>query len=108
MPEQNRTAQQNKSLHSTLRDMASQLNDAGFNFSEIMKHIAEKGLKVPYTEENLKQLFSAIATAMYNKESTTELTTVEMQEVWKVMANRIGVFTGINVEWHSNEPPMLR
>ena len=99
-----RTARQNNALHGTLTEYASKLNDAGIKYKIV---IGKKEIEGLWTLENLKALFKIIAKHLYGVKSTARLTTNQMSECYQVFAERIGVNTGVYVEWHSNEPPML-
>lgn len=99
-----RTTRQNNALHSTLDEYAKQLNDAGIPYRI---KIGEKEIDGIWTLANLKDLFKIIAKHIYKVDSTTKLSTAEMSECYQVFAERISFNTGVHVEWHSNEPPML-
>lgn len=99
-----RTAKQNNALHSTLSEYAEKLNDAGIPYKIT---IGKKEIEGIWTLENIKALFRIIAKHLYGTQSTSKLSTVQMSECFKVFAERISASTGVYVEWHSNEPPML-
>lgn len=99
-----RTARQNNALHSTLSEYAEQLNDAGIPYRI---KIGDKEIDGIWTLHNIKDLFKIIAKHLYHVKSTKELSTAEMSDCYKVFAERIAFNTGVQVDWHSNEPPML-
>lgn len=99
-----RTTKQNNALHSTLADYASQLNDAGIPYRI---KIGDKEIDGLWTLANLKDLFKIMAKHLYKTKSTTQLTTAEMSECYQVFSERIAFNTGVNVNWHCNEPPDL-
>lgn len=99
-----RTTRQNNALHSTLSEYAKQLNEAGIPYKI---KIGDKEIEGIWTLENLKDLFKIIAKHLYKVETTTKLSTREMSECYQVFAERISFNTGVHVEWHSNEPPMV-
>ncbi len=75
-----RTLKQNSSIHLYCEMISDVLNELGHTFS----FIGLKGVKmeIQYTPELIKStLWKPIQMAMYNKESTTELTTTEVSEV---------------------------
>lgn len=103
MTEEIRTEKQNKSLHKYCELLAKELNAAGFDFKEIIK-LANYQLEVPFTKYLIKdQFWKPIQKAMYDKESTTEPTTTEYMEIYKVMDKRIAELTGVSVPWPSYE-----
>ncbi len=99
-----RTARQNNALHSTLSEYAKQLNDAGIAYRV---KIGDKEIEGVWTLSNIKDLFKIIAKHLYKVKSTKELSTTQMSECYQVFANRISFNTGVHVDWHCNEPPML-
>lgn len=99
-----RTTRQNNALHGTLSEYATKLNEAGIPYKII---IGKKEIEGIWTLENLKALFRIITKHLYDIESTTKLSTIQMSECYKVFAERIGANTGVYTEWHSNEVPML-
>lgn len=101
----NRTAKQNSAFHSTLSEYSAKLNEAGYDFTDFINN-TKSGYKVSWTPENLKQIFKKTTMAMYNKSSTTQLTTSEIQEAYQVFSHRLSEMSGVFVEWHSEEPPI--
>jgi len=100
-----RTARQNNALHGTLSEYAIKLNEAGIPYKIT---IGKKEIEGIWTLENLKGLFRIIAKHLYGTQSTARLTTAQMSECYQVFAERISANTGVYVEWHSKEPPMLK
>ena len=96
--ERKRTLPQNKSMHKYFRLLADELNDAGLD----MKKVLKPEINIPWTEENVKNhLWREIQIAMFDKQSTTQLTTVETTEVYKVLDRHLGEKLGVHVEWPS-------
>jgi hypothetical protein len=97
----NRTGQQNKSLHLWLEQLAEALNDSGQSMGDgvLIK------LPIRYTKENLKeQIIKPYMTALYpEKTSTTQLTTVEMQELYRDLDQIIAERSHVHIEWPSEE-----
>jgi hypothetical protein len=96
-----RTLQQNKSLHLWLDMLASALNDAGYHQND-RKLIV---LDVPFTKENLKEnVVRPYMRALYpDYESTTELSTTELQDLYQALDQVIAERTGVHVEYPSLE-----
>lgn len=91
-----RTQKQNKSLHKFCEMLAEALNDAGYD----MKKVLKPGVEIPWTKESVKNyLWRPIQDAMYDKDSTTELDTVEPSEIHKVLMRHISSKFGIDVPW---------
>ena len=71
--EEKRTLTQNDSIHLWLDQVASALNDAGFDVKAVVRLFREEG-EIPFTKENVKELLWRPAQkAMFGKKSTTEL-----------------------------------
>ena len=96
-PERTRTSQQNKSLHVYCTELATELNNAGISMRAL---IAD--LHIDHTKESVKSIWRAIAKAKYGKDSTTELTTKELQAVYEEMNRMVGNM-GIYMAWPSQE-----
>ena len=86
-----RTIQQNKCLHSYLSQIAEKLNGSGQDFKKVVQ------LPVSFTMENTKEyMFKPVMNILYpDIESTTELDTKQLQNVYEVfnaaIATRFGV-----------------
>ena len=77
-----RTEQQNNAMHLWFRQMAEQLNDAGYS----NKHPFNDQVEIPFTEGLVKEmLYKPIIKAMYQKTSTTRLTGRELSEAAEVL-----------------------
>lgn len=98
----NRTLLQNKSLHKYCELLAEALNDAGYDFKEVIT------MPVSFTKENVKEyMFRRVMSALYpDLESTTELTTVQIQTVYNELDRLTATKFGIHVEWPSEESMM--
>jgi hypothetical protein len=76
-----RTKKQNNSLHLFCEQIAEAFNDSGYE----QKLTFSSKLDAPWTKEAVKLVFKKIAKAMYNKTSTTELTTQELSKIGQVL-----------------------
>ena len=92
-----RTLKQNKSLHLYCTMLAESLNEAG-----ISQKVFLRDLEVDNTPISVKEVFKGLARAKYLKDSTTELTTKEMMELYEEI-NRQTSKIGIYIEWPSEE-----
>lgn len=65
------------------RLLADALNDAGYSMS---KSLIKMDVDVPWTEQNVKEIiWKGIQDAMFNKESTTELNSDEVNKIYLVV-----------------------
>lgn len=94
---QQRTLQQNKSLHKYCTDVASLLNESGIAMSVFFQN-----LEADYTMEIIKELFRKFAKVKYGKVSTKELSTIEMTAIFEDINRHLSQF-GLHVEW-PNKP----
>ena len=95
-----RTPLQNKSIHKYFELLAERLNEAGLD----MKAVLKPEVDIPWTEENVKNhLWRPVQMAMLSKQSTTELTTAEISDVYQVINRHLGEKLGIHVPFPSNE-----
>jgi hypothetical protein len=99
-----RSNPQNRALHLYLKTLAMKFNEAGIGVKKLLLCMKD-GFDVPVTEFFLKARFREVGLIMYGRESTKDLTTVEISEVYKVIDMRLSELTGIHVEFPSNEPP---
>ena len=92
-----RTPKQNKSLHKYCAMVADEMNAAGYDFKTAIT------LPVTMTPELVKEyMFKRIMSVMYpDKESTTELDTVEIQKVYECMNAATGEKFGVSMDWPS-------
>jgi hypothetical protein len=96
-----RTLTQNKSLHLWLSRLADELNASGQSLGDGIV------IQVPvaFTGDNLKEnCLKPLMTALHpDKKSTTELTTVEIQDLYMRLDQIISSRSGCHVEWPSEE-----
>jgi len=89
-----RTEKQNNAMHLWFRQMAEQLNDAGY----ANKHPFNDQIEIPFTEGLVKEmLYKPIIKAMYQKTSTTKLTGRELSEAAEVLVRWLSEKKGIYV-----------
>lgn len=98
-----RTLQQNKSLHALFGNLAQELNDSGLDQRKVLK----ESVDIPWTPEAIKeQIWRPVQKAMLQKESTTQLTTKEIDEVFDVINRHLGDKFGLHVAFPSIETLM--
>ena len=97
-----RTGKQNNSLHKYIRALAVALDDAGIDMRTTIK------MPIKPTEENVKEcMVKPVMRALYPEiESTTKLSTKQMQELYNVLDRATGQKLGIHVPWPSEESMM--
>ena len=93
-----RTLTQNNCIHLYLSRLADALNDAGFD----MRKTVREEIDIPWNAERAKDvMWRGIQEAMFNTRSTTDLSTVQAQEVYQVLDRHIASKTGVSVPWPS-------
>ena len=96
-----RTDQQRKALEVYCREVAVQMNDNGYDLKALLE---KKAIAVTCTQENIKEnIFKPIEKALFAKESTTQLTTGEVAQVFEVMNKWLGENFAVHVPWPSEE-----
>lgn len=86
--------------------MAEGLYEAGYTQKKIFD-LFKDGFEVKPTQESFKDIFRTVGHAMYGIESTADLDTVQLQEVYRVVDQRFAELTGVSFPFPSNEPPLL-
>ena len=99
-----RTAQQNKALHVLFQLLANTLNDNGLDMRKTLKPQVD----IPWSGGSVKEyLWRPIQKLQLNKQSTTELTTVEIDEVFDTINRHIGQQFGIHIPFPSIEQTLF-
>ena len=93
-----RTINQNKALHLGCTQIADTLVE-----NNISINVAFKNLEVRPTMENIKSIYRQIAKAKYDIESTTELTSKQVDEVWEELTKALSETTHIYFQFPSEE-----
>lgn len=97
-----RTIKQNNSLHKYFELLAEELNNAGLD----MKHVIT--VDIPWSSDTVKQwLWKPVQKAQLLKESTTELTTAEVNKVYETINRLMAEKFNIHVPFPSDEESML-
>ena len=95
-----RTIRQNKALHVLFALLAQTLNDNGMDMRKTLK----PGVEIPWSGRSVKEyLWRPVMKAQLNKASTTELTTVEIDQVFDTITRHIGEQFGLSVPFPSIE-----
>ena len=97
--EPQRTTTQNKALHKYFELVGNALNEAGLDLRAILKEEVE----IPWTPANVKDfLWRPVQKLQLRKESTTELSTKEINLVYETLNRYLGKH-GITVEFPNEE-----
>jgi hypothetical protein len=92
-----RTLKQNKCLHSYCQQLADKLNGAGYDFND------GKVIRLPveFTGDNVKEyMFKKVMISLHpDYESTTELDTLEAQEVYENLNRFTSEHFGVGCDW---------
>jgi len=100
MEDKQRTLQQNKALHKYFEMLAQELTDAGLD----MRRTLKPEVDIPWSGETIKEyIWRPIMTAQLGKESTTELTTSEIDRVFNTITRHLAEKFGVSVEFPSIE-----
>jgi len=93
-----RTSRQNRSLHAGCTQIADMLVEHGISLS-----VALRNLDVRPTMNSIKDAYRSIASAKYGVESTADLSTVQINEVWLDLVKVLEESTGVMIPFPSNE-----
>lgn len=100
-----RTISQNRALHLYFTMLADTLNENGLDMRKVLK----PGIDIPWTSKNIKEyLWRPIQKALLHKESTTELTTSEIDQVLDILHLHLGEKFGVAQEFPSIETIMIK
>lgn len=95
-----RTLRQNRALHKMFTQIAEQLNDSGLD----MRRTLKEDVDIPWTPETVKEfMWRPVQKAQLGKESTTELTTKDIDDVFETLNRYLGEKHGIVVLFPSVE-----
>lgn len=102
-PDKKRTLQQNKALHKLFQIICDELNDAGL---DVMTTLHQE-MEIPWTPTMIKELlWRPTMRAMLGKESTTEMTTKDLDTIFEPIARYLAK-KGIETHFPSIEEIML-
>lgn len=93
-----RTLTQNRAIHKYLNMLSEDLNGAGYD----MKAVIKDDVDIPWSEGNAKEfLWRPIQKAMGLPDSTTELKTKEVSQVYEVLSRHMAQKFGITTPFPS-------
>jgi len=100
MEEKQRTLQQNKALHKYFEILSTDLNTLGLDARVILKPT----YNIWWNPDMVKRdLFHPLCKAMFNKESTKDLTTAEVDKVYEQLSHMLGEKWGVEVSFPSED-----
>ena len=95
-----RTYRQNRTLHLLFRQMATALNDAGFEIS----HPFKPDLEIPWSEHSVKDLlYRPIITSYFKVERSSLLDTAQLSESMEILVDAVTRNTGVHCHIPSQE-----
>lgn len=98
-----RTLTQNAALHVYFKLVADSLNSAGLD----MKKVLKPEVDIPWTPVTIKEyIWRPVQKAQLKKNSTTELTTKEIDEIFDTINRHLGEKFGVHEDWPSIETIM--
>lgn len=89
---------QNKSLHLYFTHLANELNNAGYSVTKTIRH----DIDIDWTPVLIKELiWKTVQKSAYNKKSTADLTSGELQIIWETINRYVGEKFGIHIPFPS-------
>jgi hypothetical protein len=99
-----RTLQQNRALHVLFQLLANELNSNGLDMRKTLK----PSVDIPWSGRSVKEwLWKPIQKAQLNKDSTTKLTTAEIDQVFDTLVRHLGQQFGIQLNFPSIEQTLI-
>jgi hypothetical protein len=95
-----RTNKQNNALHLMFQHLADELNLAGYD----MRRTLRQDIDIPWNKNTVKEyLWRPVMQAQLQKDSTTEMTTKEIDEVFATLTRHLGTKLGVEIMFPSLE-----
>jgi hypothetical protein len=97
------TDRQFRALHVWCDLLAAMLEDAGVTRQAVYEYIHTKGMEMPWTKEAVKEVAKIVIKAMWDKDSTTQMSTTDPDMLVRIMSKFFGENWGVNVPpWPDN------
>lgn len=98
-----RTKPQNRSIHKVCRMLSEGLNNKGQYMVRALKVLRKSPeVEIPWTPEEVKRLlWRPVQKAMFDTESTTELSTIQVSQVFEVLNKNLAEKLGVSCEFPS-------
>lgn len=98
---------QRGALHIWCRDMATALNDAGYDMQKVLNR--ERPVDIPWSLDRFKEFcYKPTLEAMTGKKSTEDQKSVTPSEVYDVLARHFSKTYGVHVSWPCKEQQKLK
>jgi hypothetical protein len=98
-----RTPTQNNCLHQYCDELATALNEAGYE-RRVSSPLLSESVEVPWCKDTVKSdLWHTVQLAYSGKESSTDLSTVECSQIYEIIHRHLAQTKGINVPWPTYE-----
>jgi hypothetical protein len=97
--EKQRTIQQNKALHKFFELLSDECNDQGITIQKLLQNEIDTMVTPILVKE---AIWRPIQKVMFGKDSTTELTTKEIDQIFDVLNKHLGEW-GIHIDFPSFE-----
>jgi len=95
-----RTLTQNKAMWKMFEQLSQMLNEAGLDVRKTLK----PEIDILWTKEMINQyMWKPLLKVMFNKTSTTQMTTTEINKVFEVISRHIATKHGLTIEFPSIE-----
>ena len=100
-----RTLTQNRALHLLFQQWADELNGAGYDIRKTLK----PSVDIPWSAYTIKEhLWRPIMKTYTDKNSTTELNSKEIDEIFDIVNRHLGKRFGLHVPFPSLDSLMFR
>jgi hypothetical protein len=98
-----RTPTQNNCLHQYCDELATALNEAGYE-RMVSSPVLREAIEVPWCKDTVKSdLWHTVQLASTGKASSTDLTTVECSTIYEIIHRHLAQTKGITVPWPTYE-----
>ena len=98
-----RTPTQNNCIHEYCQRVADALNEAGLE-QVVTSPVLSKPMEIPWSKVSVKLLlWHTVQLAKTNKESSTDLSTTEVSDIYDIIHRHLAQSFGLQVEWPTYE-----
>ena len=95
-----RTQAQQAAIEVYCRNMADELNNAGYEFTAFIEHKKRMGYQVPWSQSLFKeQVWKPIQKILLEKQSTTKLDTKEVSQIYEIVNRKMAEIAGISMQF---------
>ena len=98
---ESRTNTQNSAMHVYFSKLAKVFNDGGLDMKKVLSH---NEIDIPWNANLVKEcLWKRVQIALYDKKSTTKLTTKEVAKIYEVLSRHLSSKLGVYIPFPSIE-----